>query len=60
MMNNLPSAVLNPKNAKSKYPEVMVKVLDDNFNTFQDVANCILKIIPGMNEKKSMGLNHTS
>ena len=29
----------------------MVIVLDDSFNSFRHFANCILKIIPGLNEK---------
>ena len=55
MMDNSTSTVLNPKTAKAKYPEARVIVLDDNFNTFQHVANCLLTIIPGMSEKKIMG-----
>ena len=34
----------------------MVIVLDDSFNTFQHVANCILKIIPGLNEERPWDL----
>ena len=56
MMDNSNSTVLNPKNAKAKYPEARVIVLDDNFNTFQHVANCLLSIIPGMSEKRSWEL----
>ena len=56
MMNNSNTTVLNPKTAKAKYPEARVIVLDDNFNTFQHVANCLLTIIPGMSEKKSWDL----
>ena len=56
MMDNSNSTVLNPKNAKAKYPEARVIVLDDNFNTFQHVANCLLIIIPGMSEKRSWDL----
>ena len=52
-MNNLPSTVLNPKKEKVKYPEVRLIVLDDSFNTFQHVANCLLSIIPSMNEKRA-------
>ena len=52
-MNNSTSAVLNPKKAKQEYPEIRVIVLDDSFNTFQHVANCLLTIIPGMSEKRA-------
>ena len=59
MLNPL-GTVLDPKKSKGKYPEARVIVLDDNFNTFQHVANCLLTIIPSMSEKKSMGSNHQS
>ncbi|KGF89546.1 MULTISPECIES: ATP-dependent Clp protease adapter ClpS [Prochlorococcus] len=41
---------------KAKYPEARVIVLDDSFNTFQHVANCIMTIIPGMSKKKAWNL----
>ena len=53
---NLNSLVLDPKTSKRKYPEARVIVLDDNVNTFEHVANCLEKIIPGMSEKKSWQL----
>ena len=55
MINTL-STVLDQKKYKAKYPEARVIVLDDSFNTFQHVANCLLAIIPGMNEKKAWDL----
>ena len=55
MFNSL-GAVLVPKKSKAKYPEARVIVLDDNFNTFKNVANSILEIIPGMSEKSSWDL----
>ena len=55
-MVNSPSTVLYKKIAEEKYPEARVIVLDDSFNTFQHVANCLLKIIPGMSEKRSWDL----
>ena len=55
MFNSL-STVLDPKKTKAKYPEARVIVLDDNFNTFQHVANCLLTIIPGMSEKRAWDL----
>ena len=51
-----PTTVLEPKIAKQKYPEARVIVLDDNFNSFQHVANSLLSIIPGMSEKRSWDL----
>ena len=50
MINSL-SKVLEEKKSKEKYSEARVIVLDDSFNTFQHVANCLLTIIPGMSEK---------
>ena len=55
-MLNTPSTVLDSKKAKAKYPEGRVIVLDDSFNTFQHVANCLLTIIPGMSEKEAWEL----
>ena len=47
------TTVLDPKTTKRKYPEAKIIVLDDNFNTFEHVANCLVRIIPGMSEKRS-------
>ena len=53
-MFNSPSRVLDP--IKAKYPEARLIVLDDSFNTFNHVANCLMTIIPGMNEKRAWNL----
>ena len=50
-MLNLSNTVLDKRKANAKYPEARVIVLDDSFNTFQHVANCLMKIIPDINEK---------
>ena len=50
---NSTTTVLDPKTTKIKYPEARVIVLDDNFNTFEHVANCLVTIIPGMSEERS-------
>jgi len=50
------STVLDKKKSKAKYPKARVIVLDDSFNTFQHVANCLLIIIPGMSEKRAWDL----
>ena len=47
------TTVLEPKTTKRKYPEASLIVLDDNFNTFEHVASCLVTIIPGMSEKRS-------
>ena len=55
MFNSL-GTVLDPKKSNSKYPEARVIVLDDSFNTFQHVANCLLTIIPSISEKRAWNL----
>ncbi len=55
-MFNTASTVLAQKKSKAKYPEGRVTVLDDSFNTFQHVANCLLTIIPDMSEKRAWDL----
>ena len=50
------SNVLDPKTIKKKYPEARVIVLDDNFNTFEHVANCLQAIIPGISKERSWEL----
>ena len=49
--DNLTTSVVDPKTTKRKYPESRIIVLDDNFNTFEHVANCLVRIIPGISEK---------
>ena len=53
---NSNTTVLEPKTTKRKHPEAKIIVLDDNFNTFEHVANCLVIIIPGMIEKRSWDL----
>ena len=55
-MVNSHGTVLDLKKSKLKYPEARVIVLDDNFNTFQHVADSLLTIIPSMSEKKAWNL----
>ena len=55
MVNSL-GTVLDPKKSKAKYPEARIIVLDDNFNTFQHVANCLLTIIPSISEQRAWDL----
>ena len=55
-MLNSTSTVLDPKKAKANYPIAKVIVLDDSFNTFQHVANCLIKVIPGMSKKRAWDL----
>ena len=55
-MSNSLDTVLVPKKSNTNYPEARVIVLDDSFNTFQHVANCLLTIIPGMSENRAWDL----
>ena len=50
------TTVLDPKTTKRKYPEARIIVLDDNFNSFEHVANWLVAIIPGMSKKRSWEL----
>ncbi len=50
------STLLDPKTTKKKYHEARVIVLDDDFNTFEHVANCLQAIIPGMSKERSWEL----
>ena len=56
MMVNSPGTFLEIKETNAKYPDARIIVLDDNFNTFQHVAICLLTIIPEMNEKRAWDL----
>ena len=49
--DNLTTSVVDPKITTRKYSEARIIVLDDNFNTFEHVANCLVRIIPGISEK---------
>ena len=42
--DNLTNSVVDPKTTRKKYPEARIIVLDDNFNTFEHVANYLLRI----------------
>ena len=54
--SNSDCTVLDLKTIKRKYPEARIIVLDDNFNTFEHVANCLETIIPGMSRERSWKL----
>ena len=48
------STLLDPKTIKKKYPEARVIELDNDFNTFEHVANRLRAIIPGMSKESSL------
>ena len=54
--SNINITVLDPKTNKKKYPEARVIVLDDDFNTFEHVANSLKAIIPGISKERSWEL----
>ncbi len=43
---------------RQPYPNYKVTVLDDDFNTFQHVANCLMKYIPGMTSDQAWKLTN--
>ena len=49
--DNLTTSVVDPKTTQRKYPEARIIVLDDNFNTFEHFANCLVRIIHGKSEQ---------
>lgn len=42
----------------SLYPNYKVIVLNDDFNTFQHVAECLMKYIPGMSGERAWELTN--
>ena len=40
------------------YPNYKIIVLNDDFNTFQHVAECLMKYIPGMASDRPWNLTH--
>ncbi|AOY82338.1 MULTISPECIES: ATP-dependent Clp protease adapter ClpS [Moorena] len=43
---------------RKPYPKYKVIVLDDDFNTFQHVHDCLVKYIPGMTNDHAWELTH--
>ena len=43
-----PTAVVETRQLSKPYPHYRVIVLDDDVNTFQHVADCLVRHIPGM------------
>jgi len=44
--------------APKTYPNYKVIVLNDDFNTFQHVSECLMKYIPGMTSDRAWDLTH--
>lgn len=43
---------------RQQYPNYKVIVLDDDFNTFEHVATCLLRYIPGMTPEQAWQLTN--
>jgi ATP-dependent Clp protease adaptor protein ClpS len=43
---------------RKPYPNYKIIVLNDDFNTFQHVAECLVKYIPGMSSDRAWDLTH--
>ena len=43
---------------RKPYPNYKVVVLNDDFNTFQHVANCLMKYIPAMTSDRAWDLTN--
>ncbi len=41
------------KTVKKTYPNYKIIVLNDDFNTFQHVSNCLMQYIPGMTSDRA-------
>ncbi|MDX2100147.1 MAG: ATP-dependent Clp protease adapter ClpS [Leptolyngbyaceae cyanobacterium bins.59] len=54
--------VITPERAsqtvQKPYPNYKVIVLNDDFNTFQHVAGCLMKYIPGMSSDRAWDLTN--
>ena len=51
-----PSAVQERQQLRQPYPHFKVVVLDDDINTFQHVAECLVRYIPGMQPDQAWAL----
>ena len=47
-----------PQVTRKPYPNYKIIVLNDDFNTFQHVAECLTKYIPGMSSDRAWELTH--
>lgn len=60
--NVLGSTIVAPTKSKQTirkpYPSFKVIVLNDDFNTFNHVADCLMKYIPNMNEDLAWDLTN--
>jgi len=59
-MDSAPSTTLDKSTqvVKKTYPNYKVIVLNDDFNTFDHVANCLIKYIPDMTTDRAWELTN--
>lgn len=59
-MANAPTVASESKSqvTRKTYPNYKVIVLDDDFNTFQHVHECLVKYIPGMTSDRAWELTN--
>ena len=59
-MATAPTVAPKPTNqvTRKPYPNYKVIVLNDDFNTFQHVASCLMKYIPGMTSDQAWALTN--
>lgn len=53
-----PSAVQERQRLRQPYPNLRVIVLDDDFNTFQHVVECLVRHLPAMQPDQAWTLAH--
>jgi ATP-dependent Clp protease adaptor protein ClpS len=56
MASTAPVVVQERPRLRQPYPNFRVVVLDDDVNTFQHVAECLVRYIPGMQPDKAWAL----
>ena len=55
--SNANCTVLDPKTTTKKYRDARIIILDDDFNIFEHVVNCLETIHPRMSREKSLKLS---
>jgi ATP-dependent Clp protease adaptor protein ClpS len=53
-----PKGKVSTSVTRKVYPNYKVIVLNDNFNTFEHVANCLMKYIPNITGDRAWELTH--
>ena len=53
-----PEKTTSPKVVRKNYPNYKVIILNDDFNTFQHVAHCLITYIPNMTSDRAWDLTN--